>query len=191
MSTSTDARGTPRRSPRLRIVEIAIFAMLGALMTVLDLAMNLLPNVHLGGMLIMTFTLVYRAKALFPIYIYVFLIGLFEGFGLWWLPYLYVWLILWGATMILPCRMPRWLAPIVYAMVCGLHGFAFGFLWIPSQMLLMHFSLEQALVWWAAGFVPADIPHGIGNLIAGTLIVPLATLIRKLDRTTRAGRSVE
>ncbi len=172
----------------LRIVEIAIFAMLGALMTVLDLAMNLLPNIHLGGMLIVTFTLVYRAKALFPLYIYIFLIGLFEGFGMWWIPYLYVWLILWGVVMLLPRRMPKWLAPIVYAALCGLHGFAFGLLWIPSQMLLMNFSFEQALVWWSTGFFTADIPHGIGNLLAGTMIVPLAALIRRLDRGVTGGQ---
>ena len=84
--------------------------------------------------------------------------------------------------MLIPRRTPRWLAPFLYAFVCGLHGFAFGFLWIPSQMLLLHFSFEQALIWWMTGFITADIPHGIGNLIGSVLILPLATLIRKLDK---------
>ena len=39
------------------------------------------PNVHLLGMLTMTYTLVYRKKALYPIYTYVLLNGLFAGFG--------------------------------------------------------------------------------------------------------------
>ena len=156
--------------------------MLGALMTALDFAMNVIPNVHLGSVIIVALTVVYRWKALFPIYVYVCLIGLFEGFGLWWLPYLYVWTILWGLTMLLPRRMPKWLAPFAYAFVCALHGFAFGFLWIPAQMLLLNFSWDMALRWWAVGFVTADIPHGIGNLVGSTLIVPLVTLIRKLDK---------
>ena len=151
-------------------------------MMVSDLVMNILPNVHLVGVMIVVQTVVYRRKALYPIYLYVFLIGLFEGFGLWWLPYLYVWTVLWALTMLLPRRMPRWLAPILYSLVCGLHGFAFGFLWIPSQMLLMDFTFEQAMVWWSFGFVTADIPHGIGNLIGSLLIVPMVALIRRLDK---------
>ena len=55
-------------------------------------------------------------------------------------------------------------------------------MWIPAQMLLMSFSWEQALVWWKFGFLTADIPHGIGNLAGSVLIVPLITLIRKLDK---------
>ena len=100
-------------------------------------------------------------------------------------PYLYVWTILWGMVMLLPKKMPKWLAPIVYALVCGLHGFGFGFWWIPSQMALMGFSFEQALIWWQFGFFTADVPHGIGNLVGSTLIIPLVTLIRKLDRRIR------
>ena len=177
-------RRRQRKKALLTIREIAVFAMLGALMMVLDVVMNVVPNVHLGGVLIVVYTLVYRWKALFPIYTYVFLIGLAEHFGGWWLAYLYVWAVLWGMVMLLPRHMPRWLAPIVYALVCGLHGFAFGFLWIPSQMALMSFTWEQALVWWKFGFFTADIPHGIGNLVGSILIVPLSTLLRKLEKRT-------
>ena len=170
-----------RRKPILSVREIVVFAMLGALMTVLDIIMNLVPNVHLGGVLIVTFTAVYRWKALFPMYLYVFLIGLMEGFGTWWLAYLYVWLILWALAMLIPRRTPRPLAAILYGFICALHGFSFGFLWIPVQMLFLHFTLDQALVWWSFGFFTADIPHGLGNLAGSILILPLAGLIRRLD----------
>ena len=162
---------------------MVVFALLGTLMLVSDIVMNIIPNVHLGGMLIAAYTLVYRSKALFPIYVYILLIGLYEGMGMWWFPYLYVWAILWAAVMLLPKKMPKWLAPVVYSMVCAAHGFGFGFLWIPSQMLLMHFSWEQALVWWKWGFITADIPHGIGNLAASLLIIPLVTLLRRLNKS--------
>ena len=174
-----------RKKALLTVYEIAVFGMLGALMMVSDLLMNISPNVHLVGVMLVVLTLVYRWKALFPIYVYVLLIGLSEGIGMWWIPYLYVWAVLWGMVMLLPKRMPKWLAPIVYAAVCGLHGFAFGLLWIPSQMLLMSFSFKQALVWWEFGFFTADIPHGIGNLVGSALVVPLVALIRKLDRRVR------
>ena len=173
-----------RRKNRLGLTvrEVAVFAMLGALMMVSDLVMNILPNVHLVGVMIVILTVVYRWKALYPIYLYIFLIGLFEGFGMWWIPYLYVWAVLWAMTMLLPRRMPRWLAPILYGLVCGFHGFAFGLLWVPSQMLLMSFTLEQAMIWWSYGFITADVFHGIGNLVGSVLIVPMVALIRKLDK---------
>lgn len=168
----------------LTIEEICIYAMLGTLMMAADLVMNIVPNVHLGGVLIVVYTLVYRVKALFPIYVYVFLIGAFEGFGIWWISYLYIWAVLWLMVMLLPRKMPKWLAPIVYTLVCAAHGFGFGLLWAPSQMLFFSYSWEEIVLWWKWGFLLADIPHGIGNLIGGILILPLVTLLRKLDRQT-------
>lgn len=167
----------------LSIREIAVFAMLGTLIFVSDIVMNVVPNVHLGGMLIVVYTLVYRAKALFPIYTYVLLIGLYEGIGIWWISYLYIWAILWAAVMLLPKKMPKWLAPIVYSIVCAAHGFAFGLLWAPSDMLFHHLSWEKILIWWRVGFITADIPHGIGNLAASLLIVPLVALLRRLNKS--------
>lgn len=167
----------------LSIREIAVFAMLGALMVASDLVMNILPNVHLVGVMIVMLTVVYRWKALYPLYLYVVLVGLFEGFGLWWLPYLYIWTILWGVTMLLPKRMPGWLAPIVYSVICAAHGFGFGLLWAPSQMLLMNFTWKQTLVWVGMGFLTADVPHGIGNLCGSILIVPMVALLRRLNRS--------
>ena len=178
-------RVSRRKKAILTVYEIVVFGMLGSLMMVSDLIMNIIPNVHLVGVMIVVLTVLYRWKALFPLYVYVLLIGLSEGIGTWWIPYLYVWTILWGMVMLLPRRMPKWLAPVVYALVCGLHGFAFGLLWIPSQMVFMSFTLEQALIWWEFGFFTADIPHGIGNLVGSTLVVPLVNLIRKLDKRVR------
>ena len=85
--------------------QLIVFAMLGTIMFVSKIVLEFLPNVHLLGALTMTYTIVYRHKALIPIYVYVFLNGLYAGFGLWWVPYLYIWAILWGITMLLPKNM--------------------------------------------------------------------------------------
>ena len=61
---------------KLKIREIAIFAMLGAIMFVSKVIMEGLPNIHLLGTLVIAYTITYRAKALFPIYAYVFANGL-------------------------------------------------------------------------------------------------------------------
>lgn len=163
------------------ILQICIFAMLGTLMFCSDIMMEALPNIHLLGMLTMVYTLVFRWKALIPIYVYVIMCGLYAGFAMWWWPYLYVWAILWGLTMLLPKRMPRVVASIVYPTVCCLHGLAFGVLYAPAQALMFGFDFHQTLAWVASG-LPFDIIHGVGNLLAGLLIIPLTELLRKLAR---------
>ena len=67
---------------KLTIREMAVFAMLGALMYISKLLMEFLPNVHLIGVFTISFTLVYRQKALYPIYIFVLLTGTFNGFNM-------------------------------------------------------------------------------------------------------------
>ncbi len=158
---------------------MVLFAMLGTLMFCSKIIMEALPNVHLLGTFTMVFTLVFRKKALIPIYIYVLINGLYAGFSIWWLPYLYVWTVLWGMTMLLPETMSGKTKCIVYPLVCGLHGLAFGTLYAPAQALLLGFDASQTLAWIIAG-LPWDAIHAVGNLCAGLLIVPLTELFKKL-----------
>ncbi len=168
---------------KVNIKEIAVFAMLGALMCISKFVMEPLPNMHLLGVFTVAFTVVYRQKALYPIYIFVFLTGALWGFGLWWIPYLYVWTVLWGATMLLPKNMPKKVAPIVYITVCGLHGFLYGVIYAPSQALLFGLDFKGMIAWIVSGF-PFDIIHGISNLCLGVLIVPIAVVLKKTQKFT-------
>ena len=155
--------------------------MLGAVMFCSKILMEALPNIHLLGMFTMTYTLVFRKKALFPIYIYIMLNGLYAGLSVWWIPYLYIWTILWAITMLLPKKMPLKAKCIIYPIICGLHGIAFGILYAPAQAILYGFNLEQTIAWIGWGFY-WDVIHGIGNFFAGMLIVPLSELLRKLSK---------
>ncbi len=166
---------------KLKIQEIAVFSMLGALMFASKVLMEAIPNVHLLGCMTMAITLVYRVKALFPIYIYVFANGLYAGFNVWWIPYLYIWTVLWGMTMLLPKNMPKKIALPVYMVVCALHGFLFGVIYAPAQALLFGYDLQMTLAWIASGF-PFDVVHGISNFCMGILIIPIASAIRVADR---------
>ncbi len=141
--------------------------------------MEVLPNIHLLGMLTMVYTVVYRKKALIPIYIYVFINGLYAGFAAWWVPYLYLWTVLWGITMAIPRNITRKAALIVYPIICSLHGFAFGRLYAPAQALLFGLNFEQMTAWIISG-LPWDVIHGVGNLFAGMLIVPISEMLKKL-----------
>lgn len=168
----------------LSIYELVLLPMLGGLMFVSKLMMEFLPNIHLLGMFIMVFTLVFRQKALVPIYIYVFLVGIYGGFLPWWVPNLYIWTVLWVVTMLLPRNMPLWLCWVVYPAVCSLHGFAYGVLYAPAQALMYGLNFEGMVAWIIAGF-PFDILHGIGNLLTGFLIVPLVALLTRLNKTVQ------
>lgn len=158
--------------------------MLSALMYASKLLMETLPNIHLLGTLITVVTLVYRKRALYPIYGYIFMDGLFSGFGMWWFPYLYVWTVLWAAVMLLPKDMPKKKASIVYMTVSALHGILFGVLYAPAQALMFGLSFKGTLAWIAAGF-PFDVIHGISNFCAGTLILPLSRALSAAEKSTR------
>ena len=168
---------------KLTVRETAIFGMLGALMYVSKILMEFAPNIHLLGVFTMAFTLVYRKKALYPIYIYVLLNGFFSGFATWWIPYLYLWTVLWGITMLLPTRIPRKIQPFVYMAVNACHGFLFGTLYAPAQAILFGLSWKGMIAWIVAG-LPFDFIHGVSNFFCATLVVPIVYVLRRLEQHT-------
>ncbi len=169
---------------KLTVREMAIFSMLGALMFGSKMLMEAAPNIHLLGVFTIAFTVVYRAKALYPIYIYVLLNGIFAGFATWWIPYLYIWTVLWGLTMLLPKKMPKPVAVVVYSIVNAIHGYGYGVLYAPAQALLFGLNFKGMVAWIVAGF-PFDVIHGTSNLFCGLLIVPIIMVLQQLERTTK------
>lgn len=168
---------------KLKTKEIAVFAMLGALMYASKLIMEIAPNVHLLGTFTIAFTLVYGKKALYPIYTYVLLNGIFAGFATWWIPYLYLWTILWGVVMLLPKNIPSKTRPLVYMCVCAAHGFLFGTLYAPAQALLFGLNFEGTIAWIIAG-LPWDFVHGVSNFFCGILIMPIVRILRIAEQGT-------
>ena len=169
------------KNGKLTIREMAVFAMLGALMYASKMIMEVAPNVHLLGVFTIAFTVVYRKKALYPIYTYVLLNGIFCGFATWWIPYLYLWAVLWGATMLLPKRIPEKLRPLVYMLLCAAHGFLFGTLYAPAQALLYGLSFQKMVAWIISG-LPWDFVHGVSNFFCGILIVPIIKILSFLEK---------
>lgn len=166
---------------KLNVKEIAVFGMLGALIFALKKVMEFAPNVHLVAVFIIAMTVVYRKKALYPLYIYVFLDGLFGGFSTWWVPYLYIWTVLWGVTMLLPKNMNPKIAPVIYMIVCALHGFLFGTLFAPMQALFFNLDFDGTIAWIVAG-LPYDAIHGVSNFICGILIVPIIKVLTEVNK---------
>ena len=171
---------------KLTTREVAVFAMLGAIMYASKMIMEIAPNVHLLGTFVIAFTLVYGKKALYPIYVFVLLTGVYAGFATWWIPYLYLWTILWGVTMLLPKNMPQKVKPFVYMCVCAMHGFLYGILYSPAQAFFYGLNLEGTIAWIAAG-LPWDFVHGVSNFFCGMLILPIVRALRIAEGTAYNG----
>ncbi len=163
----------------LILFEICLYALLGTMMFTSKLIMELLPNVHILAMLIVVFTIAFKWKAIFPIYIFVFLTGVYAGFAPWWIPYMYIWLFPYLLTLILPQNMPKRIAIPAYIIICGLHGFLYGTLYAPAQALMFGLNFKGMCTWIVAG-LPFDIIHGISNCVTATLVLPLSTPLKKV-----------
>lgn len=157
--------------------------MLGAMMFASKIALEWAPNIHMVGMFTMVFTVVYRAKALIPIYVYAAILLVFYGFAPWCIIHLYVWTVLWAMTMLIPRRLPTVVLAFLYPMVCGLHGLMYGTLCAFTQVPIYYnsFALEKLLAYIASGFY-FDLLHAIGNVGFGCLILPLSSLILRLEK---------
>ena len=165
---------------KLTVREMAIFGMLGALMYASKMLMEVAPNIHLLGVFTIALTVVYRKKALYPIYIFILITGIFNGFATWWIPYLYLWAVLWGVTMLLPKKMPKKIRSIIYMLVNAGHGFLYGTLYAPAQAILFGLSFDGMIAWIISG-LPFDMIHGVSNFFCGILIVPVVSILFRLE----------
>jgi len=156
--------------------------MLGAIMFMSKFLMQMLPSVHLLGLFIASITLTYRAKALIPIYVFILLDVVYWGLSAWEIPKLYVWLPLWLIFMLVgKINLPIKVQTPLYMLLCALHGLSFGALYAPVHAIMFGLNFQGMIAWIIVG-LPFDIVHSISNFAAGTLIVPLALLLKRLDK---------
>ncbi|MBR4073065.1 MAG: hypothetical protein IKK24_03890 [Clostridia bacterium] len=165
---------------RKYIYRTCVFSLLGTLLFISKIIMELLPNIHIIALLITVYTVVYRKWALVPVYVFVMLSGIMYGFGTWWVPYLYIWLPIWGAVMLLPKNMPKKIAVPVYMVVGMLHGLLYGVMYAPFQAFAFGLDFEGTIAWIISG-LPFDLLHGIGNLLSCTLVIPIAVPLKKVS----------
>ena len=166
---------------KITVREMTVFGMLGALMYASKMLMEVAPNIHLLGVFIIAFTVVYGKKALYPIYTFILITGIFSGFASWWIPYIYIWAVLWGVTMLLPKKMSKKVRPIVYMVVNASHGFLYGTLYAPAQAILFGLSFDGMIAWIMAG-LPFDMIHGVSNFLCGILIMPIIAILLRIEQ---------
>lgn len=153
--------------------ELALLSLLTAILMVGKVAMEALPNIELVSLLIAIYTLSLGKKALAVIYVFVLLEGLIFGFGLWFINYLYIWLILWCVVMLLR----HMTSPIGWALVLSLFGLCFGLLCAIPYVFIGGFGMAAS--YFVSG-IPFDLLHCAGNLAVGLILFkPLDALMRR------------
>lgn len=161
---------------KLKLKEVALFGVLGALTFGAKVAMSWIPNIEPVSLFVMLFAVVLGMKCLYPIYVYVLLEILVYGLGTWNIMYLYVWAIL----AVCAYLMRNNDSPLAWALLSGAFGLLFGLLCAPVDFLLGDWA--YVLTKWASG-IPFDLAHCGGNfVIALVTFKPLRRLMEKLYR---------
>ena len=138
--------------------EIVIYGILSAVLLAAQVSLGFLPNIEIVTLLILVYTLVFRKKVFFIIYIFVFLEGLIYGFGLWWINYLYVWSIQALITLLFRKNDSVWF----WSILSGIYGITFGALCTIPYFAIG--GISGAFAYWTSGLL-FDIIHCISNFI--------------------------
>ena len=161
-------------SLRIRLVDLTLFGMLGALTFAAKLVMMGLPNIEPSSLMVMLFAVIFGKKAVYPIYVYVTLEILYFGINTWTICYLYIWLILAIGAWVL--RKSR--EPLAWAMLSGVFGLMFGALCGIVDIFIGGFAYAGTK--WVSG-IPFDLLHCGGNfVIALIMFKPLRAVMEKL-----------
>jgi energy-coupling factor transport system substrate-specific component len=161
---------------RLNTEDLVILGILTAVLFAGQVAMAFLPNVEIVSLLVILYTLVLGRKVFFIIYVFALLEGMFYGFGIWWINYLYVWSIL--ALVVLAFRGQK--SVLLFSIISGFFGIAFGAL--CAVPYLFAGGPGAALSYWLSG-LPFDIAHCIGNVAVCLLLFkPLYAVLSKLNQ---------
>ena len=164
---------------KIRTREICIYGILGALTFALKMAMAPLPNIEPVSLLLIVYAIVFGIKAIYPLSLYVILEIVCHGFGIWSIGYLYIWLILVIATLLI-YRTRHSLNTLLWSSISGIYGFITGVLYIP--LYFISGGVTFAVSWWVSG-ITYDIVHGISNFILSIILFkPLVQLMFKLKK---------
>ena len=155
---------TPPR-PKFSAIEITTLAMMGALIFAVKLALSGIPNIQLNAPLIILTTVFFGWKALCSVAIYVLLEGLFFGFHVYWVSYVFIWPLL--VVLVMALRRLELFqgekAALPWAAAAGFWGLIFGpLMYIPWFCIMGGWQGYFAM--WIAG-IPFDLTHMAGNFV--------------------------
>ncbi|MDD3218158.1 MAG: hypothetical protein PHC41_05865 [Lachnospiraceae bacterium] len=159
---------------KIKTKDLVAMAFLTAILLGGQVVMGFLPNIEIVSFLIIMYTLFYKKRVFYIIYVFALLEGLIYGFGIWWFMYLYVWSILAIAVLI----MRKNQSLIVWCILSGVFGLCFG------ALCSIPYFISGG---WAAGFgywvtgIPFDIAHCAGNaVVMFVLYKPILAVLKRM-----------
>ena len=153
--------------------EIAAAGLMAAVLTASKFALDALPNIELVSLLVIAYALELPRLALPAVYTYVLLYGLLNGFGIWWFPQLYVWLVLYLAARLFR----RSESSVLFAVVSALFGLSYGALYALSYGVMN--GAAAGFAWWVSG-IPFDLLHCGGNFACALVLLrPVRLALRR------------
>ncbi len=157
-----------------RTRSVVVSALMAAILVAAKYALDSLPNIELVSLIIILYTLEFPRCTLPAVYTYVFVYGLLNGFGIWWIPQLYIWLILVFAVYI----MRKSNSVIIFSIISAIFGLSYGALYAVSYAV-MNGGIAAGFAWWITG-IPFDLLHCVGNFITALLLfVPLRKALQR------------
>lgn len=150
--------------------QLVYVGVMGALLFMVQIVLAGLPNIELVSFLIIIYTLHSPRNTAWAIAVFVVLEGIYYGFGMWWLSYLYIWYILYGVIL----ATKKYSGWIFCSVISGLFGLLFGTLGSVFPFITMGFYGGIAYI---ISGIPFDVAHAIGNFLA------CLVLFKPLDRT--------
>lgn len=145
---------------------LVVSSMLTAVLFAGQVGMQFLPNIEIVTLLVILYTRIYGKRVFAIIYAFVLLEGLFYGFGIWWISYLYIWSIFALAALLIKSD-----SVILWSMISGIFGLSFGFLCAVPYFVTG--GPGAGLAYWGAGLY-FDLLHCGGNvLLCAVLYRPL------------------
>lgn len=162
----------------MKTKDLVVMAMLAGIIFAAQVAMASLPNIEIVTLLVILYTLLYGKKVFFIIYAFIGLEGLFYGFGIWWLNYLYIWTMLALLVLLLGRRQH---SPLFWAIISGAYGLCYGMLCAIPYFIVG--GIGSGMAYWIAG-IPYDVLHCGGNAVICLLLYrPLYHVMTQVVRT--------
>lgn len=158
----------------MKVIYVVTMGLLSAILFIGQVGMAGLPNIEPVTMLIIAYTLVYKKKVFYIIYAFACLEGIFYGFGIWWISYLYIWTIL--AIIVLVMQKNE--SILIWSVLAGAYGLCFGFLCAIPYFITG--GPGAGIAYWLSG-IPFDITHCIGNVaMTALLFKPVYYVLKKM-----------
>lgn len=155
----------------MNIRKLVLYGFLGAIMYVGQVALAFLPNVEVVSILLIVYTISLGSAAIFPLYTFILIEGLTYGFGMWFLTYLYIWLVLFFLAKIFR----KQTNPLFWAILNGTYGLFFGFL--CSIIWAAFYGINAGVASFISG-IPFDVIHCVGNFFTALILFkPLSKIM--------------